>query len=542
MSNKFRLEKEKAIKKIKEGSQARVDQLKKTKLLFDDFEKIAQKTLDEENLNSIELDLSGTPSSLHNSPSLKVFQQNLNRSTIDLSDWVKFEELHLSSKKNIAETLKRPEFVSELGLNNSSKIKNDKILIKSTPSKDNIIETSQKDETESCEEIKKGKILEPTQNKNCKMSTILRNIIKLLPNFKGNYQDLPRFIRAIEYAFAAHPELDDEANTLTKENVLKYIIVNCLDDESYHKLKDKSIKNIAELNKLMKQTLLKSLEPENCLEMIYNCKQKEDESVETYAMRIRRLREKYDDTLENSASAESIVEIKKYSERLIVKSFIKGLVQYLRSVLLSNEFKTLEEVVEYAQRKEKELKYIKMENDFKKMEIQGTNPLFEPPKRVKQHYFNYYERKAINRSFFPRAQQNYSRFRDQDENLPQVFNSQYRQEQKPNVQDKLIENNQGEKINDSRNFQVNFNRQNPINRIGEQNHFPQTSNRKSDFQRPEHSRGNDRNKYNPNNFNSYAGLDKQERAPHRNPNCEDPTWNQGKSYMMNNKENKYKKN
>lgn len=255
------------------------------------------------------------------------------------------------------------------------------------------------------------------------MSTTLRNIIKLLPSFRGNYQDLPRFIRAIEYAFAAHPELEEEVNASTKENVIKYIIVNCLDDQSYHKLKDKSIKTILDLNKAMKQTLLNSLEPENCLEMIYECKQKENESVESYAMKIRRLHEKYVDTLENSSSPESIQAIKNYSERLIVKSFIKGIQEYLRTLLLSNEFETFDEAVEYAEKKEKQLRHIKMENDFKRLNFQARNPIFEPPRRVKNQFFNYQERKNLNRPFHPKTQQQYySRFQEQNDNTPQFFN------------------------------------------------------------------------------------------------------------------------
>lgn len=103
--------------------------MKKTKLLFDDFEKIAQKVLDEENLKLIELDLSGSPSNCNKFPSLKETQHSLNRSTTNLSDWLKFEELHLSTKKNIEKVLNKPENLTRnLNLNNldNKEIVNDK--------------------------------------------------------------------------------------------------------------------------------------------------------------------------------------------------------------------------------------------------------------------------------------------------------------------------------------------------------------------------------------------------------------------------------
>lgn len=119
--------------------------------------------------------------------------------------------------------------------------------------------------------------------------------------------------------------------------------------------------------------------------------------------------------------------------------------------------------------------------------------------------------------------------------------SQYTPGQNKNFQDKVVENNQTKKFNGILKSQENMMRQNSTNRVGEFNHFPQTSNRKTENEKPGCSYGNDQGKFNPNYFNSYSGLDKQERAPHRNPNSDNPTWNRGKSYAINNKK-PYQKN
>lgn len=224
----------------------------------------------------------------------------------------------------------------------------------------------------------------------------LRNVTKLIPQFKGDYQDLPRFIKSIELAMATEESLDQEENAQIKLNIIQYIIVNLIDSKTYNKIKDKEIASVASLHKAMKEELLKNIEPEHVLKQIYDCKQKFGENVETYGTKIKKLREQYEDTLEN-ASDLNLEPIKHYNEKLIVKSFIKGARPELRTLLLTKEFENLDEAVQWAHKKEKQANYTltseeeleKLKWQAQKLQIQPFRANFDQNKMPQSRFFQY---------------------------------------------------------------------------------------------------------------------------------------------------------
>lgn len=205
-------------------------------------------------------------------------------------------------------------------------------------------------------------------------SSTLRNVIKLIPQFGGDYEKLPRFIKAVELAISSDEVLEDVANAAIKAKIIKHVILNNIDNKTYNKIKDRNISTVDELHKAMKEELLRSIEPENVLVQIYEIKQIWGETVEAYASKIKRLREKFEDSLENSSENVELAPVKAYNERLIIKSFIKNVRPELKTLLLSKEFATLDEAVKYAQTKENQIDDEEdLERNFKSLSTRYTH-------------------------------------------------------------------------------------------------------------------------------------------------------------------------
>lgn len=212
-----------------------------------------------------------------------------------------------------------------------------------------------------------------------KMAT-MRNITKLLPSqFSGKYQDLQRFVNAIKHAIASVTIPEEDVDTI--KNVITHIILNCLDNKTYEKLKDKTIPTIDVLQKELKDVLLRALEPESVLMEIQSAKQEFGESVESFAISIKALRVKYEDVLANATETEAVD--RTVTERMIIRAFIKGTKAQLRNLLWSKEFETLDECILWAQKREKDLEYSKLKGGMEKIEAKLSRvDLAEPRPRL----------------------------------------------------------------------------------------------------------------------------------------------------------------
>lgn len=134
-------------------------------------------------------------------------------------------------------------------------------------------------------------------------------------------------------------------------------------------IKLETINSVEELHSALKKICLKNVEPEFILNQIYECRQKDNENIEVYGQRIKKLCEKYEGALENSSDVD-LVPIKQYNEKLIIKSFIRGTKTEIRSLILTQEFNNLDECITWSSKKEKEIKFDKFTQDVEKLNNQ----------------------------------------------------------------------------------------------------------------------------------------------------------------------------
>lgn len=196
------------------------------------------------------------------------------------------------------------------------------------------------------------------QNRSFKRMATLRNILKQIPQFSGEFDDLKRFLRGVDFAIKSEDSAENPVSDDIKEKVINHVIVKQLDSKLYEKLKDKNSRTLTELEKVMKDELLKHILPEHVEKQIELCKQESNETMESYATRIKKLKEKHEDSLDTHAGTtffDDLAPIKKYQERQIVENFIKGAKQELRFILQTQNFETLEDATNYALKKEIEI-------------------------------------------------------------------------------------------------------------------------------------------------------------------------------------------
>lgn len=185
----------------------------------------------------------------------------------------------------------------------------------------------------------------------------VKTITKLLPSkFSGKYNELKRFIESVEHAIKSAGAEDEALESLTKSTIT-HVILNCLDEATYDKIRSKQIETMSDLHSAMKEILLRAIEPESVLMSIQQLSQKYGESVDSYGSTIRKMREQYEDVLESVT--ENKVE-KKTTERAMIRAFIKGTKPELRTLLWTREFTTLDECILWATKKEKDLEFSKL--------------------------------------------------------------------------------------------------------------------------------------------------------------------------------------
>lgn len=199
-----------------------------------------------------------------------------------------------------------------------------------------------------------------------------RNVIKLIPQFSGDYADLPRFIRAIELALSTDETLEKADSSASKQRIINHIIVNCIDTRTYNKIKDRKINSVEALKKAMSEEMLINIDPEHVLSQMHECKQNFNQSVNDFASEIKILRDIFFDSLENTSNFD-LTSIKMYNEKLIIKSFVKGVIPALRILLLTKEFSSLDEAILWAEKKEKEINFGNFNDNHGIIEIDQTN-------------------------------------------------------------------------------------------------------------------------------------------------------------------------
>lgn len=254
--------------------------------------------------------------------------------------------------------------------------------------RDGIEETENKS-TSSSESFKST----DSENKKDKMTTF-RNVIKLINHFDGKYVNLDRFIKSIQLAMSSEKALDIPENEEMKINILNYIIINLIDAESYDLIKSETINSVEELQKALTKISLKNIEPEFILSQIYGCKQRDDENVESYGQEIKNLGKIYEAALEISSSDTDLTPIKQYNERLIIKSFIRGTRPKLKSLILSQEFNTLDECITWSSSKEKEMNFGKF--SYEAMENLEEEEMNFDPYRDQERYDKFERERNFN--------------------------------------------------------------------------------------------------------------------------------------------------
>lgn len=187
---------------------------------------------------------------------------------------------------------------------------------------------------------------------------ITKNLIK----YNGSHSELARFISSNEHALAIDPTINDPENAGLKKNVLNHILINNLDKKTYQAVKDKTFNTLDELHKLIRDSVLKSIDHENIITKIYNSRQKPNESIESFSERILVLKEQHAD-LFSSNIVDDNESIKKYNNSLICQAFVRGCLPPLRNILLARDFTTLQDAIDYALKKELTLKQLHLNNE-----------------------------------------------------------------------------------------------------------------------------------------------------------------------------------
>jgi hypothetical protein len=309
---------------------------------------------------------------------------------------------------------------------------------------------------------------------NTNMSSALRNITKQIHKYDGVYDNLLKFMESIRIAIASE-NLTGEAGDVIKTNIIKYIIVNCLDNKLYQALKNKTIVTVDELQENIRNELLLAIEPDHILAKINACEMGRG-TIEDYAIKFKRLLTMYQDLLVMEKI--NLEHIREFQEKTMIRSFIRGVHSDLRTLLLSQKFATLDDCITWARTKEHEI---------------GNRP---NSKETNSEKILEFEKKAFNKFINQGSNRN-------SNNFNRSFGSMNIKPNYPN--------------NFNKNYQTN-NNFNPF-----RNSYQQNSGFRNSYQQNSNFRNSPQNnqaynQYQPRNFQSNGNFAQQNRGQFSNPN------------------------
>lgn len=293
---------------------------------------------------------------------------------------------------------------------------------------------------------------------------LFNRAIKLLPRFEGTYDDVARFIRAVDLAMTNDEELSKPENVEIKQKLLDYTILNQIDKKTYDKIKDKKITSVKELHNAMREEFLKSYEPESILTRMNATRQFPNESVDAYAGRIKAIWDQYVDAV-GTLDPTQVEQITAHYKKLAIKAFIRGCHPELRDLLLARDWESLDDAINWAIKRDITLRQIKLEEGFGNMRL--NNKKSTVPQNFNQSFRNQSPRDRNVTSQHPRTFQN--RYQG---------NFYHSTPMRPGPSFNRFSNNQGGERNfDRRNFDASYQNQGGFSRQPQQNHYDRQNSR-----------------------------------------------------------------
>lgn len=175
-----------------------------------------------------------------------------------------------------------------------------------------------------------------------------RKYIDSTKEFSGEKRDVKKFLNNVKFIFDSIPQ-ETEAEII--ENLLNYTISRLCPSEIYSKAKQKEIKNFEDFQNVLVEIVYGVAEINDINFTLDSTKQRQTETINDYAARIKELSLSLDIALKKiNIEGETA---KTLSTTFLYNAFVRNLRPELNKICLAKGLKTIEECVEDIQKIEK---------------------------------------------------------------------------------------------------------------------------------------------------------------------------------------------
>lgn len=239
--------------------------------------------------------------------------------------------------------------------------------------------------------------------------------IKLIPEFKGEKQNLDKFINCV----------DMFSENLVKEedtNFLVYIIKTKLTGEPYDIVKYQNANTWIEIKKVLKENFSCTKSVQQLQLELNNCRQYMNEDVRTFSQRIEQTLSFLNKVSTDGQTAEVIKALIEFNGKSALNSFQNGLIEPIKLIIKASRFVTLSEAINCAIIEENNLKQrgnYNPNSNFKKFNSDNSKNNFVPQYKNNYQKSNNFQKPSNFQKF-----DKYSHSLPQFNKNPQVNNIQ----------------------------------------------------------------------------------------------------------------------